>query len=76
MRMFTEIARKYEEVFLKIRGRRYLYPNNFDLLIKSFRRMFWRHPLVPKVKVDFATHVREWPPLGSLFNEEGGYITT
>lgn len=75
-KLVTHIANKYEEVFPYIGGHRRLHPHQFDLMLEQIRAMFWNHKLVENgVDDDAARYIQEKPPLGSIFDARGGYIT-
>ena len=68
--MMVYIARRYEEVFPKLGGKRFLHLHQFELLIKQLRNMFWTHRLVP-VHYDYGMIVSEKIPIGSQFENNG-----
>jgi hypothetical protein len=71
VKMFREIARRYEDVFPRVGTRRLLHPHQFDALLQRLRSMFWGHQRF-EVGYDFISLVQEQPPLGSTF-AHGGY---
>jgi hypothetical protein len=73
LQMFQEIARRYEEIFPSIDGRRLLHAENFDRMLSRLRSIFWRYPLVPNQEIHARGFIQERPPIGSLFLP-GGYV--
>ncbi len=73
MKMALYLARSYEEVFLKIAGKRHLHPMEFDKMIGQLRSMFWNYRLVD---TDYSRHgyVREVIPIGSVVFNHGDYM--
>lgn len=71
LQMFREIARRYEETFPLVDGRRLLHAESFDRMLNRLRSMFWQHPLVPDQEIHARGFILERPPIGSLFFPEG-----
>jgi hypothetical protein len=69
--MFQEIARRYEEIFPMVDGKRLLHAENFDRMLNRLRSMFWQHPLVPDQETHARGFILDKPPIGSLFFPEG-----
>ena len=74
IKMILHIARKYEEVFPKLQGKRRLHPHEFDTMLEQIRAMFWDYRLVD-VEYDASHYVAERIPLGSEFHNDLGYTT-
>jgi len=72
--MVLHIARRFEEVFPMIQGKRRLHAYELDQTLVQLRNMFWGYR---QAFADRETHcyVREAVPLGSTFDPNGGYIT-
>ncbi len=73
MKMALYLIRSYEEVFLKIAGKRHLHSIEFDRIIGQLRSIFWNYRLVD---TDYSRHgyVREVIPIGSVVFNYGDYI--
>jgi len=73
-RMVLHMARKFEEVFPKVSGKRRLHPQQFDQMLAQLRAMFWNYRLLD-VEYDARDYVKEVPPIGSQFGPNGSYLT-
>ncbi|KAK5716422.1 hypothetical protein LTR15_009313 [Elasticomyces elasticus] len=73
-RMVLYLARRFEEMFPKIQGKRRVNPREFDMTLMQLRTMFWNYRRIENNADDFV-YVRERVPLRSQFNPSGGYIT-
>ena len=74
VRKIVDFVADNKEVFPNIDGNRYVHPIKFDQMLDSIRSMFWNTPRV-EVDYDESNYVVERPPLGSTFNQQGGYVT-
>jgi len=73
IRMMVEhMARRYEETFPKIHGKRRIHPHEFDHMLTQLRTMFWNYRRV-NVDYDASDYVAEKVPIGSTFNPDGSY---
>ena len=68
------VARRYEEVFPKVQGKRRLNPTEFDKMITAIRTHFWDYRRVATDYDDWQ-YVQEVLPLGSTRLPQGGYFT-
>ncbi|KAI7212293.1 hypothetical protein KC365_g14651 [Hortaea werneckii] len=73
-KMILFIANQFEAVFPKIQGKRRLHPIEFDTMLDQLRAMFWNYRLV-NIDYDAAAYVLDRPPIGSIFQRDGSYIT-
>lgn len=73
-RMVLHLARRFEEVFPKIQGKRRLNPYEFDQTLAQLRAMFWAYRRISNKEYS-PRYVQEVVPMGSTFNPTGGYIT-
>ena len=72
-RMVQHIARRYEEAFPEIEGKRRLHPIEFDKMLEQLRQLFWNYRRV-RIEPQDNTYVYDRAPIGSYFDSEG-YVT-
>ncbi len=72
-RMILHIARRFEEIFPEIQGKRRLHASEFEQTLAQLKAMFWDYR---QISSDHENHsyVQEVVPMGSIF-KPGGYTT-
>ena len=72
-RMILHIARRFEEIFPEIQGKRRLHASEFEQTLAQLKAMFWDYR---QISSDSENHsyVQEVVPMGSIF-KPGGYTT-
>jgi len=72
-RMILHIARRFEEIFPEIQGKRRLHASEFEQTLAQLKAMFWDYR---QISSDSENHsyVQEVVPMGSVF-KRGGYTT-
>ncbi|KAK0857835.1 hypothetical protein LTR87_017822 [Friedmanniomyces endolithicus] len=72
-RMILYIARRFEEIFPEIQGKRRLHASEFEQTLAQLKAMFWDYR---QISSDSENHsyVQEVVPMGSIF-KPGSYTT-
>ncbi len=70
-RMILYIARRFEEIFPEIQGKRRLHALEFELTLAQLKAMFWDYRQISLDSENYS-YVQEVVLIGSIFNL-GGY---
>nr|POE44895.1 hypothetical protein CFP56_79572 [Quercus suber] len=73
--LLIEVVKYDEELFPADDEETLISENTLNYILGSIRRRYWNYTRAYNEEEKLANFVQEMPPLGSVFDKKGGYIT-